>query len=100
MPVDVETQRAPIEERRSRSEENSRRRSIFGVPVIVTVSIGQQRMSVSELLALAEGSVVSLSSKIEDPINLMVDDKLIARGELIETDAGGLAVKITEIGEA
>lgn len=92
-------QEAPAQDRRNRSAENAHHRSIFGVPVVVTVSIGQQRMSVSSLLELAEGSVVTLSSRIEDPINLLVDDKLIARGELIETETGGLAVKITEIGE-
>lgn len=99
-----EPQDAPSEppkgrERRDTSAAGAHQRSIFGVPVIVTVSIGQQRMSVSSLLELAEGSVVALAARIEDPINLMVDDKLIARGELVETDTGGLAVKITEIGE-
>ncbi len=100
MAADGETTQEPkAQERRDKSAGAAHQRSIFGVPVVVTVSIGQQRMSVSSLLELAEGSVVALASRIEDPINLLVDDKLIARGELIETETGGLAVKITEIGE-
>ncbi|MGH1422070.1 MAG: FliM/FliN family flagellar motor switch protein [Hyphomonas sp.] len=100
MAADGETTEGPKgRDRRDKSASGAHQRSIFGVPVIVTVSIGQQRMSVSSLLELAEGSVVALASRIEDPINLMVDDKLIARGELLETETGGLAVKITEIGE-
>ena len=86
-------------ERRDSSAANKFRRSIFNVPVTVTVSIGQKRMSVNEILELGPESVVALSSKIEDPVSLMVDDKLIAWGELVEVDGGGIGVKITEIAE-
>ncbi|WP_084420377.1 FliM/FliN family flagellar motor switch protein [Henriciella litoralis] len=87
------------EDRRDQSPVNQFRRSIYGVPVTVTVSIGQKRLSVSEVLALTPDSVIALTSRIEDPVSLMVDDKLIARGELIENEDGGLGVKITEIAE-
>ncbi|MGB3625986.1 MAG: FliM/FliN family flagellar motor switch protein [Henriciella sp.] len=86
-------------ERRDPSPENQFRRAIYGVPVTLTVSIGQKKMSVSEVLQLAPDSIVALNSKIEDPVTLMVDDKLIAKGELIETEEGGIGVKITEIVE-
>lgn len=87
------------EDRRDPSASNSFRRSIFSVPVTVTVSIGQQRMSVQELLALRAESIVPLAAHIDDPVDLVVEDKVIAKGELIETDEGGLAIKITEIQE-
>lgn len=86
-------------ERRDQSAENQFRRSIYGIPVTVTVSIGQKRLSVSEILDLRPDSVVALASRIEDPVSLMVDDRLIAKGELVETEEGGLGVKITEIAE-
>lgn len=86
-------------DRRDASAANKFRRSIFNVPVTVTVSIGQKRMSVNEILELGPESVVALSSRIEDPVSLSVDSKLIARGELIEIEEGGLGVKITEIVE-
>ena len=93
-----EAQRAVVEvERREDSEENAYRRSIYGVPVIVTVSVGQKTMSVADLLKLSEETIVSLDSHIEDPVDLTIDNKVIARGELIEGEDGGLAVKITEI---
>ena len=74
-------------------------RSIYNVPVNVVVSIGQKRLTVSEILDLRPDSVIALSARIEDPVSLTVDNRLIARGELIETDEGGLGVKITEISE-
>ena len=84
-------------ERRDRSEANAFRRSIYGVPVIVTVSVGQKTMSVADLLELSEETIVPLTSRIEDPVSLTINNKTIARGELIEDDDGGLAVKITEV---
>jgi flagellar motor switch protein FliN/FliY len=74
-------------------------RSIYNVPVNVIVSIGQKRLPVSEILELRPDSVIALSARIEDPVSLTVDNKLIARGELSETEEGGLGVKITEIAE-
>lgn len=89
---------APVAvERRDNSEANAFRRSIYGVPVIVTVSVGQKTMSVAELLELREETIVPLTSKIEDPVDLTINNKVIARGELIEDEDGGLAVKIIEI---
>tara|TARA_B100000949_G_scaffold209448_1_gene201832 strand:- start:169 stop:492 length:324 start_codon:yes stop_codon:yes gene_type:complete len=86
-------------DRRDESPVNQFRRAIYGVPVTLTVSVGQRRLSVQEVLDLTPDSVIALDSRIEDPVSLMVDDKLIARGELVETDDGGIAVKITEIAE-
>ena len=90
---------AEFVDRRDPSQENQSRRSIFGVPVTVTVSIGHARLSVSEVLELQPDAIVPLSSKIEDPVELTVDNKVIARGELVESGEGGLAIKITEIPE-
>ncbi|MCA8902655.1 MAG: FliM/FliN family flagellar motor switch protein [Hyphomonas sp.] len=86
-------------ERRDQSAANKYRRSIFNVPVNVTVSIGQARLSVAEILELRPESIVPLLSKIDDPVDLAIEDKIIARGELVETGEGSLGVKITEIPE-
>ncbi len=70
------------------------------VPVEVTVSVGRARPRISELLKLEKHAVLQLDRKVEDPVELYVGDKLIARGDLIEQegDQGGqLAVRITEI---
>ncbi len=85
------------QDRRDPSGRNNYRRSIYSVPVTVTVSIGQKRLSVQEILELQPDSVIALSSKVDDPVDLFIDDKLIAKGELVETDDGQIAVKIVEI---
>ena len=95
-----ETPQAPADvERRDESDANKYRRSIFDVPVTLTVSIGQARLSVSDILELRPESVVPLTSRIDDPVELAIDNKIIARGELVETEDGSLGVKITELEE-
>jgi flagellar motor switch protein FliN/FliY len=89
----------PIQDRRDASGRNAFRRSIYSVPVTVTVSIGQKRLSVSEILELQPESIVPLTARIDDPVDLTIDNKLIAKGELVETGDGGIAVKIIEIVE-
>lgn len=54
-------------------------------------------MSVAELLELRADSVIALTAMIDDPVDLTVDDRVIARGELLETEDGSLAVRLTEI---
>jgi flagellar motor switch protein FliN len=88
---------AADDDRRDASGRNAFRRSIYSVPVTVTVSIGQKRLSVSEILELQPESIVPLSSRIDDPVELSIDNRLIARGELVETGDGQIAVKIIEI---
>ena len=97
-PMEAEPKPADVE-RRDPSTANQHRRTIFSVPVTVTVSIGQARLSVSEILDLQPVSIVPLTSRIEDPVDLTIDNKIIAKGELVETEDGSLGVKITEIPE-
>jgi len=90
---------APEADRRDSSPENQYRRSIFSVPVSVTVSVGRQKISVSELLDLQEDAILPLATPIDGPVELIVEGRVIALGELIEGEDGGLAVRITEIAE-
>lgn len=86
-------------ERRSVSPENEYRRSIYGLPVNVIVSIGQKKLSVAELLQLKPDTIIPLTAKIEDPIELVVEDRVIAHGELIELEDGAIGVRLTQIEE-
>ena len=86
-------------EQRSDSDENHYRRSIYDVPVTVNISVGRKKLSVAELLRLQPETVIALTAGLEDPVDLTIDDRVIARGELIETDEGTLAVRVTEIEE-
>jgi flagellar motor switch protein FliN/FliY len=70
------------------------------VPVEITISVGRARPAVRDLLALKADAVLELDRRIDDPVELYVGDRLIARGELQELDgaeAGQLAVRLTEV---
>lgn len=72
------------------------------VPIEVTISVGRARPSVRELLSLGENAVLPLDSKIDDPVEIYVGDRLIARGELQELEGGEpgqLAVRLTEVAQ-
>lgn len=70
------------------------------VPVEITISVGKARPQVRELLRLKRDAILPLDRKVDDPVELYVGDKLIARGELTELDgdqAGQLGVRLTEV---
>jgi len=70
------------------------------IPIEVSVSVGRARPLVRDLLSLGENAVLPLDKRIEDPVELYVGDKLIARGELQEMEGGEpgqLAVRLTEV---
>ena len=70
------------------------------IPIEITVSVGKARPLVQDLLNLTESAVLQLDRRIDDPVEIYVGDKLIARGELQEmegADAGQLAVRLTEV---
>jgi flagellar motor switch protein FliN/FliY len=72
------------------------------VPITITISVGHARPQVRELLKLKRDAVLPLDSRINDPVELYVGDRLIGRGELTELDgerAGQLAVRLTEVAD-
>ncbi|MFQ6550792.1 FliM/FliN family flagellar motor switch protein [Aestuariibius insulae] len=72
------------------------------VPIEVTISVGRARPVIKDLLELGENAVLPLDRKIDDPVELYIGDRLIARGELQELDgesAGQLAVRLTEVAD-
>jgi len=73
----------------------------FGqVPIEVMVSVGKAHPLIGELLSLGNNSILTLDQKVSDPVELYVGSKLIARGELQETEGdveGQLAVRLTEV---
>jgi flagellar motor switch protein FliN/FliY len=69
---------------------------IMDVTVPVNVSVGSVRKSISEILALGPGHVVDLERLAGDPVDLLVNGKLIARGEVVVVD-DRYGMRITEI---
>lgn len=70
------------------------------VPIEVTISVGKARPLVRDLLRLSRDAVLPLDRRVDDPVELYVGDRLIARGELQELEgeqSGQLAVRLTEV---
>lgn len=64
--------------------------------VVVSVALGEAELSVYELLALKSGSVVKLNSGLNEPVELWLNNSLVARGEIVSVE-GHFAVRIAEI---
>lgn len=72
----------------------------LNVPVEITISVGKARPTLRELLSLGRDAILALDRKVDDPVDIYIGDKLIARGELTEMgeeSAGLLAVRLTEV---
>jgi flagellar motor switch protein FliN/FliY len=67
---------------------------ILDVPLKLTVELGRSRMAVREILQLAQGSVVELTKFAGEPLEVLVNDKLIARGEVVNEKFG---IRLTDI---
>lgn len=69
---------------------------ILDIPLKVTVEIGRTKMPVSELLNLTQGSVIELAKLAGEPMEVLVNDKLIARGEAVVVNEK-FGVRLTDI---
>lgn len=70
------------------------------VPIEITISVGKARPLVRDLLRLGRDAVLTLDRRVDDPVELYIGGRLIARGELQELDgdqSGQLAVRLTEV---
>ena len=69
---------------------------VFDVPVHVSAVLGRTRMPVGELMQLAPGKVLELERKVGEAIDIFVNDRLVARGEVVLVE-DKLGVTMTEI---
>ncbi|WP_255608996.1 flagellar motor switch protein FliN [Methylosinus sp. Sm6] len=91
---------SPREEPRDAPEMDSRKlESILRIPVVMQVIVGSVTMPVSNLMKLGRGAVVPLDQKIGEPVDVVVNGRLIARGEVVvvEDDNTRFGVSLTEI---
>jgi len=75
--------------------------SILRIPVVVQVVVGSATLPVSTLLKLGRGAIVPLDHRIGDPVDVVVNGRIIARGEVVvvEDDNTRFGVSLTEIRE-
>ena len=69
---------------------------LFDVPVELAVEIGRTRMTIRETLALGPGSIVTLNRLAGEPVDLLVNGKPIARGEVVVLDEE-FGLRVTEV---
>jgi flagellar motor switch protein FliN/FliY len=69
---------------------------LLDVPVTVSVELGSCQMQMREVLNLAPGAVVHLDKAADGPVDLYVNGKLFARGQVVVVD-GSISIKITEL---
>ena len=73
--------------------------AVYDIPVQVSAVLGRANMQVSQLLKLGRGAVVELDRKVGEPIDIYVNNRLVARGEVVIVDEH-LGVTMTEIVKA
>jgi len=72
---------------------------IMNIPVDVQIILGSTEMPVSDLMALQKGSTVALNRRIGEPVDVVVNGRKIARGEItvLESDPSRFGIRLTEI---
>ncbi|HEY8194473.1 MAG TPA: FliM/FliN family flagellar motor switch protein [Hyphomicrobium sp.] len=73
---------------------------IAGLPVMMKVVLGSAKMPVATLAKLAKGSIVKLDKMVGDPVDILVNGRLIARGEVVvlNESASRFGVVLTQVG--
>jgi flagellar motor switch protein FliN/FliY len=74
--------------------------AVYDIPVTVSAVLGKSTMQVSQLLKLGRGAVVELDRKLGEAIDIYVNNRLVARGEVVMVDDSRLGVTMTEIVKA
>ncbi len=70
--------------------------AVYDIPVKVSAVLGTRKMQIHELLKLGRGAVVDLDRKVGEAVDIFVNDRLVARGEVVIVDEK-LGVTMTEI---
>lgn len=71
--------------------------AMLNVGLNVQIILGQSRMPISQLLKLSRGSVIELDKKIGEPVDVVINDRLVARGDLVKLAGDRIGVTLTAI---
>ena len=93
------TTSSPAPELREATEGGSAKdlEAVYDISVTVSAVLGKATMQVSQLLKLGRGAVVELDRRLGEAIDIYVNNRLIARGEVVMVDNTRLGVTMTEI---
>jgi flagellar motor switch protein FliN/FliY len=71
--------------------------AVYDIPVQVSAVLGRATMQVSQLLKLGRGAVVELDRKLGEAVDIYVNNRLVARGEVVMVGENRLGITMTEI---
>ncbi|SFP65446.1 flagellar motor switch protein FliN [Tranquillimonas alkanivorans] len=71
--------------------------AMLNVGLNVQIVLGHCRMPIAQLLELSRGSVIELDKKIGEPVEVVVNERLVARGDLVKVGEDRIGVTLTEI---
>ncbi len=71
--------------------------AVYDIPVQVSAVLGRATMQVSQLLKMGRGAVVELDRKLGEAVDIYVNNRLVARGEVVMVEDNRLGVTMTEI---
>ena len=90
------SQRSKVDPKTIARTDFSKIKMILDVPLKVTVELGRTKMMVNDLLQLGQGSVVELDKVAGEPMEILVNDKLIAMGEVVVVNEK-FGIRLTDI---
>lgn len=78
------------------ADDNLTLEAVSDIPVSISVVLGKTSMQVQQLLKLGRGAVVELDRKVGEPVDILVNNRLVARGEVVVVE-DKIGVTMTEI---
>jgi flagellar motor switch protein FliN len=97
--TEQKTEEAGFEELKAERKENNTRKDIefiLDIPLELTVQLGMTKMLIRDLLQLGQGSVVELDKLAGEPMEILINNKLVARGEVVVVNEK-FGVRLTDI---
>jgi flagellar motor switch protein FliN/FliY len=91
-----DAEKAVAADQNKRSAEQVNLDLVLDVELNVTLRFGQRKLTLREVLELTSGSVVELDRQVEEPVELLLDGMVIARGEAVVID-GNYGLRVTEV---
>lgn len=70
--------------------------ALLDIPVTLSVEIGRSKVPIKQLVSLSQGSVIELDREVNEPLDLLVNGKLMARGEVVVVD-GQFGLRLIDI---
>ena len=80
----------------SSSQDDMKYARVLDIPLTLSVEMGKAKMLINDLLQLGQGSVIELTKLVGEPLDVLVNDKLVAKGEVVVVNEK-FGVRLTEV---